>query len=285
MKKGNDRKDKPKMYSHQNRSRANRKAARRQKRHLCLLCLCIAAVALLCLPLLRSRPHPEDAADSLPVLQDTLENTDSPAIRLTVQSADGEETDAAGTQTDGDPWYLLLVNRTHPLPEGYQNDLELTELDNGQSVDSRIYPALQSMFDQMRADGVYPIVASGFRTTEKQQSLMDEKIASFEAEGCSAEEARKQAENWVAIPGTSEHQLGSAVDINADGIHSAGYQVYEWLDQHAHEYGFIHRYPDNKTDITGISNEPWHYRYVGTEAAAEIHRRGICLEEYLNAVP
>ncbi len=196
----------------------------------------------------------------------------------------GASDEASQTGTvSGTPWYLLLVNRTHPLPAGYQDQLELTELDNGQSVDSRIYPSLQSMFDAMRGDGVYPIVASGFRTAEKQQSLMDEKIASFESQGYSAAEAKKEAEAWVAVPGTSEHQLGSAVDINADGIHSAGYQVYEWLDKHAHEYGFIRRYPDDKTEITGISNEPWHYRYVGTDAAAEIHRRGVCLEEYLDA--
>lgn len=83
------------------------------------------------------------------------------------------------------------------------------------------------------------------------------------------------------LPGTSEHQTGLAVDINADGIHSAGYEVYDWLNQNAHKYGFICRYPSDKTDITGISNEPWHYRYVGVTAAMEIHRQDLCLEEYL----
>ncbi len=216
------------------------------------------------------------------------EGTSGVSDGSTTAGASGDSGTSAPADASGDtntPWYLLLVNRNHPLPEGWQERLSLTELDNGQSVDSRIYPSLQSMFDAMRADGVYPVVASGFRTAEKQQSLMDEKIASFQSQGYSAARAKEEAEKWVAIPGTSEHQLGSAVDINADGIHSAGYQVYEWLDKHAHEYGFIHRYPDDKTEITGISNEPWHYRYVGTDAAAEIHRLGVCLEEYLNAGP
>lgn len=75
---------------------------------------------------------------------------------------------------------------------------------------------------------------------------------------------------------------GLAVDINADGIHSAGREVYRWLDQNAYRYGFILRYPSDKTGITGISNEPWHYRYVGVTAAAEIRRQNLCLEEYLN---
>ena len=177
-------------------------------------------------------------------------------------------------------WSLLLVNRDSPLPDGYQ--VELTHLSNGQSVDKRIYPALQAMFDAARAQGVYPVVASGFRTAEKQQSLLDEKIAAFEAQGDSPAQARENAEDWVALPGTSEHQTGLAVDINADGINSAGREVYRWLDQNAYRYGFILRYPSDKTGITGISNEPWHYRYVGVTAAAEIRRQNLCLEEYLN---
>ena len=115
-----------------------------------------------------------------------------------------------------------------------------------------------------------------------RRMTLEEKIAEYQANGYSAEKAKTEAEKWVAIPGTSEHQLGLAVDINADGVNSAGYEVYDWLDKHAHEYGFIRRFPESKTDITGVANEPWHYRYVGKKVAAEIHDRGICLEEYLN---
>ncbi len=281
-------------------SRKSRRAGHNRNLRLLFPGICAALIiALLCLPAVLNRSFPHDAAsDSAPYLQDDLPESTawaagslkSPGELLESDDQEllSEDSGAAGGASfadSSDPWYLLLVNRTHPLPDGYQEQLELTELSNGQLVDSRIYPSLQAMFDAMRADGIYPVVASGFRTAEKQQSLMDEKIASLEAEGLSAPEAQKEAETWVAIPGTSEHQLGSAVDINADGIHSAGYQVYEWLDEHAHEYGFIHRYPSDKTKITGISNEPWHYRYVGTDAAEEIHRRGICLEEYLGETP
>ena len=85
----------------------------------------------------------------------------------------------------------------------------------------------------------------------------------------------------VAKPGTSEHQLGLAVDINQEGTRSTASQVYSWLEEHAWEYGFIQRYPEGKSQITGITNEPWHYRYVGNPAAEEITRQGITLEEYL----
>ncbi len=180
---------------------------------------------------------------------------------------------------DETAWYLILVNKQNYMPDNY--NVELTELSNGQSVDKRIYPALQEMFDAARDDGVYPVVVSGYRTAEKQQSLMDNKIAEYRAEGRSAKDAKTKAEAWVSIPGTSEHQLGIAVDINADGVNSAGHEVYDWLKKNAYKYGFILRYPPDKTEITGIINEPWHYRYVGVDAAVEMQNQGVCLEEYL----
>ncbi|MDE7268539.1 MAG: M15 family metallopeptidase [Lachnospiraceae bacterium] len=176
-------------------------------------------------------------------------------------------------------WCLILVNKEHCIPNDYE--VELVELSNGQCVDRRIYPALQEMFDTARSEGIYPVVASGYRTVEKQQSLMDEKIAAYLVEGYSLREAKEKAEIWVAAVGTSEHQLGISVDINADGVHSAGSEVYKWLDENSYQFGFIKRYPEDKTEITGIINEPWHYRYVGKAAAAEIYRSGVCLEEYL----
>lgn len=179
-------------------------------------------------------------------------------------------------------WRLVLVNKWNPLPENHS--VETAELSNGELVDNRIYEPLMKMFADMEADGVYPIVVSGYRTHGDQVEIMNNRIAAYEADGKSPEKAREEAERWVAIPGTSEHELGLAVDINADGIHSAGYEVYSWLAENAHKYGFIKRYPSDKTRITGISNEPWHYRYVGEETAAEIYKRGVCLEEYLSAL-
>ena len=179
-------------------------------------------------------------------------------------------------------WNLILVNRDSYIPDDYQ--VELTELSNGKKVDSRIYPELQEMFNDARAQGYGLFVREGYRTQEEQQQLMDEKIEAYENEGKSKSEAKKLAEQWVAIPGTSEHQLGIAVDINADTTKSSSDDVYKWLEENAHTYGFIKRYPSNKTDITGIINEPWHYRYVGKEVASEIYSQGICLEEYIDTL-
>ena len=179
-------------------------------------------------------------------------------------------------------WNLILVNRNSYIPDDYK--VELTELSNGEKVDSRIYPELQEMFNDARAQGYGLFVREGYRTQEEQQQLMDEKIEAYENEGKSKSEAKKLAEQWVAIPGTSEHQLGIAVDINADTTKSSSDDVYNWLAENAHTYGFIKRYPSNKTDITGVINEPWHYRYVGKEAASKIYSQGICLEEYIDTL-
>lgn len=176
-------------------------------------------------------------------------------------------------------WNLILVNKDYKIPSGY--DPELTELSNGQKVDSRIYPQLQKMFDDARAAGLELFVREGYRTTQEQQKIMDEKIEEYWAEGYSHSEAKELAEKYVAIPGTSEHQLGLSVDINADTSKCSSDAVYAWLAENAYKYGFIKRYPSEKVEITGINNEPWHYRYVGTEAAAQMQESGLCLEEYI----
>ncbi len=175
-------------------------------------------------------------------------------------------------------WNLIVVNRWNELPEDYS--VELTELSNGQKVDSRIYPYLQEMFDAARAEGIYPVVREGYRTAEEQQEILDDKIQTYINQGYSQSRAERTAKEWVALPGTSEHQLGIAVDINADKSKCSNEEVYAWLAENAYKYGFILRYPPGKQEITGTSYEPWHYRYVGVEVAQEIYERGICLEEY-----
>ena len=176
-------------------------------------------------------------------------------------------------------WNLIVVNPWNEIPDNYS--VTFTELSNGQKVDSRIYPDLQEMFDDMRAEGIYPVVREGYRTAEEQQAILDERIQRYMNEGYSRPMAEMAAKEWVAVPGTSEHQLGIAVDINADKSRAVNEEVYQWLAENAYKYGFILRYPQGKEDITGNAYEPWHYRYVGKEAAEEIYNDQICLEEYM----
>lgn len=187
----------------------------------------------------------------------------------------------------GDSWNLTLVNPWNPLPEDYT--FSLTELRNGLSVDTRCYPDLQAMMDACRAEGLSPVICSAYRTQEYQEGLFQNKVSRLIAQGYSEADAVVEAGKSVAVPGTSEHQLGLAVDIvDINNQHLDESQestaVQKWLMEHSWEYGFILRYPNDKSEITGIIYEPWHYRYVGREDARQIHDQGVCLEEYLGAV-
>lgn len=188
--------------------------------------------------------------------------------------------DRSAEQREQDSWMLLLVNINHPIPK--EHTVKLKEIDNGEFVDERIYPELRAMLDAMQEQGIYTVVESAYRTTQTQQRIMDDKVAELRRNGYRKDEAKEIAKTWVAVPGTSEHQLGLAVDINADKIWSNNQQVYNWLASNSYHYGFILRYPPDKTEITLTSYEPWHYRYVGAEAARDIFEQGVCLEEYLD---
>ena len=191
----------------------------------------------------------------------------------------------AGQVPEGDEWELRLVSAAHPLPEDFQAP-ELTVLRGGHAIDSRAYPALQRMMDDCRAAGLEPLICSSYRTRSKQEELFCRKVRILSKQGYSDGEAEAEAARWVARPGTSEHETGLAVDIVDTGYQMLDQQqeqtpVQQWLMAHCAEYGFILRYPTDKSDITGIGYEPWHYRYVGQAAAKAITERGLCLEEYL----
>ncbi|MCB7304466.1 M15 family metallopeptidase [Bariatricus massiliensis] len=181
-------------------------------------------------------------------------------------------------------WNMILVNPWNAMNQNFS--VELTQLANGHAIDKRAYPDLQNMMDDARAEGLSPMICSSYRTWDKQRTLYDNETKRYMAQGYSKEEAEKEAAKWVAVPGTSEHQTGLAVDIVAQS-----YQILDkkqedtpeqrWLMENSYKYGFILRFPTDKSKITGINYEPWHYRYVGKEAAKEIYERGICLEEYL----
>ena len=176
------------------------------------------------------------------------------------------------------PWYLLLVNPWNAVPDNYS--VVLMELRNGYLIDERIYPDLQQMFDDARASGIHPLIVSAYRTQEKQEALFQEKVSSYISAGYARPEAEEKAGTWVAKPGFSEHQTGLAIDINAENGSSD--TMYQWLSENSYKYGFILRYPQNKTNITGISYEPWHFRYVGKTAANYIYENNLTLEEYLS---
>ncbi len=184
---------------------------------------------------------------------------------------------------------MMLVNVDHPLPADYT--ISTQEAANGLLMETTAAQALQRMFAAAQADGIRLMCVSGYRTVQRQTELFNAKVQEYLNLGYSQEGARTEAAKLVQIPGSSEHNSGLAADIVYEGYWNDYDDLYEdfenssafaWLDEHAHEYGFILRYPKDKTDITGISYEPWHYRYVGSpEQALEIKNSGLCLEEYV----
>lgn len=194
-------------------------------------------------------------------------------------------TEATLPPIDKTQWNLILVNKWNKLPDNYE--AKVTYLDSGHAIDERAYPDLQNMLDDCRADGLNPLICSSYRTMEKQKELFNNKINEYISYGYSQQEAEQKAGELVAIPGTSEHQLGLALDIVDISYQildekQENTDVQKWLMNNSWKYGFILRYPTDKSSITGISYEPWHYRYVGKEAAKEIYESQICLEEYLD---
>ena len=182
---------------------------------------------------------------------------------------------------------LILVNPWHLLPEDYEPELESVEY--GHQMDACAAEHLRDMLADCRAAGYSPLVCSSFRQRSKQERLFENDVRRFMYSGMTEEEARAETAINVAVPGSSEHEAGLAVDIVYSGRQILDEEqenngTQQWLMHHCHEYGFILRYPHDKQEITGITYEPWHYRYVGAEAAEEIMSRGICLEEYLGVI-
>lgn len=185
---------------------------------------------------------------------------------------------------DGIPWNMTLVNAENPMQEGYVP--ELAEVENGYSVDARIAEDLNAMLAAARADGCQPQICSAYRSVEKQVQVFNDTVNSWISQGSSFWDAYQRTTQEVALPGTSEHGIGLAVDIVSSqyaelDAKQAETMEAQWLQEHCYEYGFILRYPPEKQSLTGIIYEPWHYRYVGREMAQKIKESGLTLEEYL----
>jgi len=182
-------------------------------------------------------------------------------------------------------WKYKLVNRENPLGRDFVPNV--AELEGGKYFDSRAIEYLKEFIAAARAEGLEVYLSEGYRTYSAQEYIFNGKASQIYWGGGTYEEAVEKAKEIVAFPGTSEHQLGLAADImdkkytykDPDEIGET--ETLKWMREHCAEYGFILRYPRDKEDITGFSYEPWHFRYVGEEAAAYIMETGICFEEFL----
>ncbi len=202
----------------------------------------------------------------------------------TTQMEDADKTQAGSEQFSADDWKLMLVNKQHPIPDNYV--FETAQISSGGKLcDKRIISPLKQMIEAAAADGVTLIICSPYRSNNRQEMLFGRKVDYYLEQGYDYMESYALASQAVTIPGSSEHEIGLALDIITDGYCSLdeGFgdtPAGQWLSQNSYKYGFVVRYLKGKEEITGIEYEPWHIRYVGTSAAAVMFEEGICLEEF-----
>ena len=177
-------------------------------------------------------------------------------------------------------WYLTLVNSSYRIPDTYTPDL-VAVCGSNERLDRKIALQYEMMYAAALNDGVVLKPCSGYRSYELQERNYKNKIKFFENQGYSTEDAKVKAATIIMPPGSSEHNLGYAMDIVCVEEWFENTNEFRWLTENAADYGFIMRYPKDKQDITKVIYEPWHWRYVGVEAAKEMKEKNLTLEEYL----
>ena len=239
----------------------------------------------------------EEAPEEKPVEESSQSQQQTNEAPVTELESDGEEIAIPASLAGADHLFpagngdyrLILVNKQFVMPNEIA-DLPLKDIGDGYRVQADMYDALVKMMDDAKAAGLPLYIVSGYRPIERSRVLYENKVQEYLNAGYSAEEAAVQAGMWIAPPGTSEHSTGLAVDLISADYYTKlpdllpefeEFEEAKWMKEHCAEYGFILRFPKGKEDITKVVFEPWHFRYVGVEAATAIMEQGITLEEYL----
>ncbi len=181
---------------------------------------------------------------------------------------------------DEEKWYLTLVNSSYRITDSYEPDLVYV-CGSGERLDRKVAEHYEEMYNAALKDGVELVPCSGYRSYELQERNYNNKISFYESQGYSYNDAKVKAATIIMPPGSSEHNLGYAMDIVCVDEWFEDTAEFKWLTENAADYGFIMRYPKDKQDITKVIYEPWHWRYVGVELAKELKDSGLVLEEYM----
>ena len=180
-----------------------------------------------------------------------------------------------------DKMEIVLVNKDNKIPDDYK--VNLVEYD-GHKVDSSIINDLDAMYKAAKKEGINLKINTAYRDKSEQQKIYNRRIQTYKNEGMTEKSAIEKTNSEVQKPGYSEHETGLAIDFSNPSNPEDNEPMWEWLNANSYKYGFILRYPKDKIDITKVSNEEWHYRYVGKDIAKEMENTGECLEEYINRV-
>lgn len=287
----------------QNKSQINSRESGARK-FLCVVLACIVTfIAVVCISvdkrnktLIESKPSQSTNAgnvseNSNSAVQTPMKNTTTPSAQPNGSTTESETVAAtaakAGTidnptvisvsETD---WYLTLVNSSYRISSDYEPDLVYV-CGSSERLDKKVAEHYEKMYAAAEKDGIKLTPCSGYRSYELQERNYNRKIEFFEGQGFSTAEAKVKAATIIMPPGSSEHNLGYAMDIVCVDEWFEDTEEFKWLTENAADYGFIMRYPKEKQDITKVIYEPWHWRYVGVETAKELKSSGQVLEEYL----
>lgn len=179
-----------------------------------------------------------------------------------------------------DDWKLILANYENLLPEDFS--VKVSNIDETRQFDSRAIGELNDMMNAMKKDGITNVwIQSAYRSVSRQKELYDSSVKKYLQQGKTKEEAEKLTDEYINKPGSSDHNLGLAVDFNYVDNKFEKLDGFKWLKKNAEDYGFVLRYPKDKEDITKIAYESWHWRYVGVEHAKKMNELNMCLEEYV----
>lgn len=231
--------------------------------------------------------------------EDNQSETSEQQVKASTQNQPDQNQAQNGTTSDSEDGIEVvaqpesipvLVNKQRKLPENYSpQDLVTTSIPylssataEKRKLRSEAASAISRLFDGAKADGINLLGVSGFRSHATQVSLFNYYVQ---------KDGYEKARTYSAVPGTSEHETGLAIDVTGEDGRCAAEDCFggtaeaQWLQENVADYGFIIRYPKGKDAITGYKYEPWHLRYVGKAIASDIMSRGITLEEYFNAIP
>lgn len=215
----------------------------------------------------QTEPQTEPAAEEPQAVPETKAAENKPATIIPI--------------TDAEKWNLAIINTKYPLPDSYAPTLSNAISGSNIQLDSRVSERYAEMYAAAKLSGCVLTPYSGYHSYALQETTYNRKVNFYVNQGISAEEANQKASAQVLPAGCSEHNAGLAMDIVSASSDFINTKEYKWLCENAYNYGFILRYPEDKTAITGMNFEPWHWRYVGTQAAKEMKEKNQCLEEYL----
>lgn len=220
--------------------------------------------------------EPSSEPEGEPSSDDTAEEpTEAPIVWTSYKPID---------VLNGDNWALALINKNYTLEKTYAPVLAPVIDGSSVTADSRVAEAYQAMYNDALEKGFILTPYAGYCSYQRQQTNFDNKVQAFVLQGLTREEAELNAEKRVEQGGCSENNAGLAVDVISASAGFASTDEFKWLAENAHNYGFVLRYPDDKTEITGMIYQPWHWRYVGVEAAQQMKAANQCLEEYLGSL-